>query len=303
MNLLIFVLAILLVISSISYQSLDRYRLGAILRTNWDRFMRVEATCQYNQAVEEEWRELKKTTNEEETPSTEPTKEAEKQEPKAAPETEDVSNRKLNFRFLVNPDYLEKYPQEAQAMLSVVKNLIQLLYAQHPFYQQMVQERPDVLDELFSELRQKQGAPPKINKAQRLFLLLPNDEKLQMLWYQLLKQNPLDPAVGVELGENSQCAQVSLLNYLNKGNSDSKTIRLYLAPRPILWAIFQNRENMQKVIEKRLELFREVSQEEKSAQMASAEFKAFSEPLLTQEGLKPILNYRVSKTDPHYYAE
>lgn len=304
MNILIFVLTVLLVISSISYQALERYRVGAVLRKSWDHYMRIDATCQFNKVVEEQYRTLRKKggksnpTQDTEAPAEEEGSQEDK--PKEPP-----GSSVINFRFLINPEYGEMFPEQTPLMLTVLKNLINLLYSKHPFYQQLLQERPNVLEELFNEIQHAQAQRPKkqrINKVNRINQIQPQDEKLQMLWNQLLRENPLDKSVMNLLWQNVEepCIQVSLLNYLS--NSPAPKVRVFLAPRALLYAIFQNQDAVMQIINKRMELYRALENKEKNAAEATEELKSFSDQFIGND-LQPILNYQVTKTNPSYYEE
>lgn len=303
MNLLIFVLAFLLALSSISYQSMHHYKTNALVRNVFDTYIRVEETCAFNELVEEEYRSLKRSQGKKLTQ-----KEKEQQEEKEG-------SSSINFRYLIDPSYPKDHPQETELVQEVLKRLIFFLYSDQPFFQEIILKRPSALEDLFGALQAANEALPekeRIKSDKRLNFLQLTDPVLQKLWEDLLIKNPLSLSTLQKMlgmseqevikSEADQCVKVSIADYLNLRKA--LKIRVYLAPRALLFALLHNEEDVQEVVKKRQELYLEVRRKNgKKPEEAKAEFEQFLQqfsPLMAQ---KLILDFSVSSTNPSDYEE
>lgn len=303
MNLLVFVLSFLMLIAAISYQGLAHYKNNALIRGIWDRIIRIEDPCAFNQTVEEEYRQLKgkrlsKTEQEAE----------EKKE-----ESETGGSSKINFRFLTDPSYPALYPKETEQMEALLKNLILLIYGDQPFFNELYQARPTIITDIIHSLRSlsEEMGDKKISKAENLSKIGLKDEGLEKLWYQLLRKNPVSAKVQqalfnltneeIQKAGDSLCFQTQLTNYLN--NSSKLQIRLYLAPRALLLALLNDPGLVNELIQKRKELYKEVSRKNNpmTIQEAENELKNLVSKAPSLAQFDAIINYRVSKTDPSTY--
>lgn len=303
MNLLIFIIALLLVMASISSQALDRYLVGAMARIRWDRYMRVENVCGFNRIVEKEFQSLKRANGKGSTPKR-------KEEIEAGIEPGIDASSTINFRYLVEEGSARNDAPEAAPMTELIKRLIALIFRSQPFYQKLLQERPNVVDELIGALRQANQQQPekqRIRQVGRLIQIPLEDPVLQEFWYQLLRTNPADRTLLPFLLQTSaedaldkeQCVEVSLTRYLNQANK--KRIRVYLAPRLLLLAIFQDEIAVAEVVKLRRELFREVKNKKKELKDASDEFERACQSFTPLGEIEPILNFQVTTTNPAYY--
>lgn len=307
MNLLLFVIAFLFALSSISYQSLLHYQTNALIRNVFDTYIRVEETCEYNQAVEKEYRALKSSHGKKLTKK----EKADDDEKKQGSE----SSSSINFRYLIDPSYPKDHPQETEMMEEVLKRLIFFLYGDQAFFQEIILKRPSALEDLFQALRVTNEAlseKSRVKSIERLNFLQLEDPILQKLWQDLLIKNPLSLSVlekmfGVSKekildNEVDQCIKVSLADYLNIRKP--LKLRVFLASRGILFALLQNEQDVQEVIKKRKELHREVLRKNpKPPAEATAEFEQFLEQFSALSSQKLILDFKVSTTNPSDYEE
>lgn len=304
MNLLLFVIAFLLALSSISYQSMLHYKTNALIRNVYDTYMRVEETCAFNKLVEKEYRSLKRAQGKKLT-----TKEEDNLEKKESPKGAST----INFRYLIDPSYPKDHPQETEMVLELLKRLIYFLYGDQPFFQEIILKRPSALEDLFQALQATNAALPEKDRIigeKSLSLLQLPDPLLQKLWEDLLIKNPLSLSVlqkmlGVSKetilkSEKKQCAKVSLADYLNR--RAVLKLRVFLAPRALLYALLQNENDVQEVVKKRKELHSEVLKTNgKKEEDATLEFEQFLEQFSPVMAQKLILDFSVNSTRPSSY--
>lgn len=303
MNLLLFVMAFLLVLSSISYQSMLHYKTNALVRNVFDTYIRVEEPCAFNQLVEKEYRSLKRSQGKKLTQA-----DKEKQEEKEG-------SSSINFRYLIDPSYPKEHPQETEMALDILKRLIFFLYNDQPFFQEIISKRPSALEDLFQALQAANEALPekdRIKSEKKFSFLRLTDPVLQKLWEDLLIENPLSLDVLQKMfgiseqiilqNEADQCVKVSLADYLNLRKA--LKLRVYLAPRALLYALLQNEEGVQEVIKKRKELYLEVRRKNgKNTEEATTEFEQFLEQFSSLMAQKLILDFSVTTTNPSDYEE
>lgn len=308
MNLLIFVLAFLLVLSAISYQSMLHYKTNALIGNVFDTYIRVEEPCEFNKAVEREYRSLKRSKGKK------LSKKDQEQEEDKLQGAESSST--INFRFLIDPSYPKDHPQETEMMEDTLKRLIFFLYGDQEFFKETILKRPSALEDLFSALRTANEAIPekdRVKSVERINVLHLTDPILQKLWEDLLRKNPLSISnlekmfditkAQVQENELDQCVKVSLADYLNARTP--LKLSVYLAPRAILFALLQNENDVQEIIKKRKELYLEVSRKNspKPTPEATTEFEQFLEQFSSLMSQKLILNLKVLTANPSDYEE
>jgi hypothetical protein len=306
MNLLLFVIAFLFALSSISYQSLLHYKTNALIRNVFDTYMRIEETCDYNKAVEKEYRSLKDSQGKKQTKKEKEDDDDKKQGPE--------SSSTINFRYLIDPSYPKEHPQETEMMEDALKQLIFFLYGDQAFFQEIILKRPSAPEDLFHALRAANEArteKTRVNSIVNLNLLQLEDPILQKLWEDLLIENPVSLSVYKKIygipkeklleNETDLCMKVSLAKYLNERKP--LKLRIYLAPTAILFALLQNEHDVQEVLKKRKELRREVVRKKnpKPIEEATAEFEQFLAQFSALTSQKLILDFKVSTTNPSRY--
>lgn len=310
MNLLLFVIAFLFALSSISYQALLHYKTNALIRNVFDTYIRVEETCAFNKIVEKQYIALKNSHGKKPPKEdSEPEQEQEKGDkpPKEAAE----GSSTINFRFLTDLSYPKDHPQETELMEGILKRLIFFLYGDQDFFQNIIRERPSALEDLFIALREANEALPekqRVKKVMRLNFLQLTDPKLQKLWEDLLIKNPLSLSVLEKMfgastetvlkNEADLCHKTSLAKYLN--NRKTRKLRVYLAPRALLFALLQNEQDVQSILKKRNELHREVSRKKtgKPLEAATLEFEQFLQQFSALSSQQLVLDFKVSTTNP-----
>lgn len=284
MNLLIYVTALLLSLSALSYQSLSRFQSNADKEKFWNRRLQVDSVCAYNERVREQYDEAKE--------KPEP-KNNEKEEPGKTLE----AFAKINFKFLINAKEENTSAEALLAFEEVAKRLIKILYGEQTFYRNLLQKNPDLLDQLFPALRQAQSDMKNpIGVVRNLMNLFLKDEDLRSLWYILCKKSALGPVANHALDpteKRTECTDTCFTDFL--GNKGSK-IRVFLANPALLFALYDEESLVRQIMEKRNELYKQAKKMENVDPLLSQDFK-------TQfQGRSPydeILDFTVSKSDPN----
>lgn len=303
MNLLLYIMVLLFVIASISYQALNHYRTGALLRSAWEYYMRIERGCDFNQQIESEYRMLRRSVGKngnEEAGNSEGIEAADRN-----------ASATINFRYLTKQQLADTHPNEAGFMVELIKRLIQFLYGHQSFYKEAVQENPALINDLISELRQVEGNLPPTEKVNRVSKLnrLPLTGATKEFWYQLLRNNPADVTVlalflqkkPTEINLQEECIQISLKDYLNEKNAIR--LRVYLAPYALLYAILQDEKAVFEVSEERKKIYREAKRSERDLSALSEQFKQFCLKYPEMQQFEPVLSFHVTATNPRDYEE
>lgn len=208
------------------------------------------------------------------------------------------------------------------------KKLIHSLYDGQPFYKKIIAKRPLLIDELIDaitkaiDLLPKEKLPKKTGDLANLVL---DDFELNQFLYQILRGVPTINGANPEQKEsegqfnlkqdvtsNENEEEVSpsadeyrspegfysVLDYVT-GKKNQK-IRVYLAPRSVLLAIFSDRTTVENIINERESLFQQALTSEKMDALSETfknQFERMKDPSIDGNSL----NFSVTKTNPKYY--
>lgn len=290
MNLLIYITALLLSLSALSYQSLQKFLNTSHSQKFWDKELKEENYCRFNDSVEQQYRILNKT------PSIQDEdygKEEDGEKKDLHPEASAV----MNFRYFLDEKTAQDNPNERALYIEVAKRLIDILYSDQPFYKAKLAMRPDLLDTFFAALLESNSGTKKIARVRKMKQLVINDPLLKEFYYAIIRPASLSrEAVQVlTLGEKKvECATTSFDDFLSDKNA--KKIRVFLAPPALLMTLFNDKNTVLSIIEMRRQLYKDIKTNKKSAEAGTQEFaSAFSGYSSYQE----ILDFSAGKTDPH----
>lgn len=284
MNLLIYVTALLLSLSALSYQSLSRFQSNADKEKFWNRRLRIDAVCAYNERVRDQYDDAK------EKPETKSNDNPDKDKP------QQEAYAKINMKFLISNLTEDATPETLTAYESVAKRLIRVLYGEQPFFKNLLNKNPNLLEQLFPALRKANSELKKpIGLVRNLSNIPLPDEDLKSLWYNLCKKAALGPTAMQALdpmgNKEDNCSDTCFTNFL--GVKGSK-IRVYLAKPALLFALYEEEGLVKQIIEKREELYKQ-AKNKSNLTMLSEDFKA------QFQGKSPyddILDFSVSTSDP-----
>lgn len=301
MNILPFVLAMLMLISIMTYAKLQVFLGNASLQMEYACSMKSQEIFQINLA------QLKLYQKKERGTDKNSKKDHEKEE--ALGESGRVEAQStLNFRAFIDKTAREKSPDHFQAQYAIIKRLIEQLYYHQPFFIQAQQMRGDIVDQLLEAMMEKSQEPQyqdKITQVKHLANIDLENPELQNILIEMLKGYNQAAEI-LTCGSKSKRAKKiihtypSLQDFLNV--QKAQPLRLWLAPKEILLAIFDDESFVESMMKSRMEIYRKLkkfqNQELKlQRQVASQDFKALflgKIPPNTEQ----LLNFQATTTAP-----
>lgn len=313
MNVLIFVMTMLMLLTLMTYARIDSYRSSQAYQIIFKHFMQEDERGYINKGADKGYEDIK--VNEKK----EPTEEKKKNN------KVDASPR-ISISLLLDPKRNEKEKEWGQSKI-LLGNLMRTLYSKQPFYLKLEAEHPGFVDDLIQAITQAIDELPKEKKPKKpmdLGNLRLSDPKLDRVLYKMLngalllnvvtdeqKNAIANDAAEVEVETNvdddssdadeykSPEGYYSLLDYLTE--RPSKQVRIYLAPRNVLLSIFSDSEaTVNAIIRERESLYRQV--------MAGSDPEQLSESFKNQFLKSKVsaieddtLNFTVNKTSPKKY--
>lgn len=211
-----------------------------------------------------------------------------------------IGTSKFSWSVLLDRDERDKDPQKLKQVIELTKKLIYNLFSDQKVFTNMMEANPDILDRLFSSLInavEKLPGDRKIKKIIELSSLDLQNEELNLLLYELIKENPHKTSLKENKQVKTNKDSYSLLDQLT---TEAKPTRLFLASRALLTSIFNQDSGLaDQVILKRQTLYNQVKGGMDIPE-ANAEFEAFIKSIFPYINPK-LFNYSVSKTDPKKY--
>lgn len=329
MNVLIYVMTMLMLLSALTYAKIDIFRSTASLQVGFINYMETLERKPINDMAYTWYRNLIVNVEPNVLKSDAP-KPSQKKPVKEKSLVK--ANSRLSFYLLLNEKKRTENAVAYRETIELTKHLIALLYSQETFYKDVAAERPNFVTEMLEEISNaasKLGKNQKITKATRLSKLEFNDKKLQYVFYLMLHglpkpaPKPVDPSAAntsseLQPGEkpeldtqddpvaaqesqeeHAEVGYVSLLDYITV-RPYIKT-RVYLASRALLKAIYEDDKIVDEVIEMRNELYRRVREKPIEKVGASAEFMQAFQLKGQAQSYPAILDFSVSNVDPRNY--
>lgn len=297
-----------------TYAKMEIFRNFTLLESQFTNYMEETERSSINQTAEKWYRTVKASTK------------------GGTQKTPSQSSSRLSFAVFTDSKLqnTKEYPQ----IRHLAKKLIHILYQGSPFYQKMMQTRPDFVDNVLNRLilADKLQDKQKIVFARDLANLKLGDAVLDDVFYKMLKgtqktsdtskaassakQNLVqmefqlpetqaedeDEAPDANLKEEhiSPAGYYSLLDYITLDKKHLK-VRVFLASRPLLLAIFDDPQAVDQVIEYRRQLYQELMRGGRPAAEATALFKNQFAARADKNIDDTILDFGVSKTNPKNY--
>jgi hypothetical protein len=303
-----------------TYARLESYRSSQIFQIVFNHYMEEDERGFLNLGADKIYATTTATTKGETKPK-EPKEETKKPKSDASP--------RVSLADLTNPDERNKKQKEWQQSVALLKNLIKTLYGDQPFYEKMMKERPSFLDELISSLTHTIDSIPKKNqptKVEELANIKLPDEQLNSVFYKMLHgapykyaaedqkgkqvQQPVEEVVAEDSSKDAAQIQddfedykspkgyVSLLDFITL--KSHKKVRVYLAPREVLMAIFNNNDTVDSILNERKALYRQAMRDADTSELEKTfqgSFESKRDPSIDPE----MLDFSVTKTNPKDY--
>lgn len=312
MNVLIFVISLLMMLALLTYGRLDMYRNFSITQLEFERYMVEDQRKAINKGAEQWYQWTTVSTKNGKNTSRAPSD----------------STPKLNITTLLDTDKRNQDPALAAIQKELLKRLIYHIYGDQGSFKKAVDKNPQVIDDLIQAI---ELAGDQLAKEDKVFKSTDILEKLdlhnpslQEFYYRLLKGYRLpakqrDANTGKSPPTNSeemilnnnedqadgsyeeyipQDKKISLLNYVTLNPKKIK-LRVYLAPKPLLFAIFGDSQTVDEVQQTRLNLYHQMMSQE-DAKNLTEEFKQKFKSR-TKDVPEKMLDFTVTSSDPRYY--
>jgi hypothetical protein len=272
----------------------------------------------YNESQEKLFEKSKSKKNEEQEGKVEDTKQ--KVEPKSDQKIDKdafkndnkktEADRYINLVFLYDKTQRESHKEWYDTAYALTRNMIFQLYRNKYFFQEMEEKNPGFVDQLLRTISDKaeQQTQLKIKKPKDLANLNLENEELQDILAKMLRgsENTVEIIRECQKIHDERVVQAleqqgfpSLANY-TMANKNLRPIRLYLAPAPLLMAIYEDERDVDAIMKYRTKLYKEVSVKDgKSNDQASAEFKRLFQNKIPAKYDPTFFDYTVTKTNPN----
>lgn len=299
MNILLFTTTLLIAMIMLTYAKLDIYRNFNVLESQFKKYMEITERSSINQAAVHWYKKVN----------------VSKRGGGDAQKAQGSS--RLTFAYFIDKT-LQSHKEAAQYR-HLAKKLIRTLYHKSPFYQELMHVRPHFVDELLTSLQVADLLPKekKLRYAKDLANLKLRDEVLDDAFYKMLKGTaeaekskqefhfPEDrseeedevPDVGLKEEYRSPAGYFSLLDYITLQKNTK--VRVFLASKPLLLAIFENPETVDLVLATRQQLYQSVLKGRTTKEASELFKKQFGS--IADRALPDILDFSVTKTNPKNY--
>lgn len=320
MNILLYVITLLLVLSAMTYAKWSNFESSIGLQKSFMQYVgSVEQNGSYNNA--ENWyHRIKVRKN----------KQTEKKESDTIDKNTSIG--RLSFHLLLKKSDREKFSNEHQQIRLLTKRLMNVLYGDKSFFIEMATKRPNFLDEILDEI---QNASDRFTEKEQIkeVTALSNlefvDRDLHHTFYLMMKGLPhiknrethaIQEGNPVDVDDEEDHAAESKES-TSKGGYVSLTdmisvkpvfkIRVFLASKPLLLAIYADPTSAENVIEKREDVYRQLRRFGADGNASSKEYETLKASLAKEfeneasrgmiEEFRPLLDFTVSKTNPNKY--
>lgn len=309
MNVLLFVTTMLIVLSLMTYVRIESYRYSSGLKSQFERYMQTIERHYINQTASK-WYDTTIAN----------TRGAKPNDPKQ----KSKASSRLSLAFLIDQEQNNDSSKAQAQTLQWAKNLLEVLYGQSHFYQEAKQKDPALNDRLFDAIiKAVRELDPDLrpkNTADLTTLALA-DPGLENVFYLMMKGCPsLEEAAATEVqavvpqfltdadvDENDDAEEAleyrdaksysSLLNYITLNKASG--LRIYLASKPVLTAVFGDPHIADNIISARTQLYSSIIQglapDEATKQFQNMFHSAY------HGSDSSLLDFKVTKTNPSKY--
>ena len=272
MQILLFVMTMLLLLSAITYAKMDSYRSMVLFRNGFEAYSEARTNKFERDFYEFQYDKNKMT--------------------KTGPH--DQNNKAEGISYISLAPLLNG--EDSQFTEQLLKDLIIHLYEKQTFYQELLKLRPELPSEIVGGLvngvKERGKSFKKIEELANIDL---NDPILSEAFYKMLKGFTL-PSKGSK--ETNESGYPSLTCYLSaKGSSK---IRAYLAPRALLDILFNDPHTVNELMQLRVKIYQDLIAEritkiEEGNALFAETFSNKLNPQIPQDKV----DFSVSKTNPN----
>lgn len=311
MNILLFVMSLLMMLALLTYGRLDMYRSFVVTQGEFERHMTDGERNAINHGAQQ-WYDWTTLTTKNGSPK------------KSAPK--DASPR-LNLYYLFQPEIQQSRPELESATKELLKKLIYIVFGEQKNFKDALDKNHHLVDELIHAMAAAGSRltleKKPIKTTDGLENLELNNPVLQDIYYWMLKgyhrpkpseesstvqkqvldiseetgdrEEPTDNQAEEHLHEEGT---VSLLDFITVSASKTK-IRVFLAPRAILLAIFGDPHTVDEILQNRHEMYLQARNEKDNASLSDQFKQKFASRSINIP--ESMLDFSVTATDPRAY--
>ena len=189
---------------------------------------------------------------------------------------------KLDISLLLDFEKRQKHPERFNEEYILLSRLMHVLYADEPFFQKL---HPNWIQEIVDRIiRKSDTLPPdqKITQIKQLANLDLENERMQETLVNMLKGGDY----------------LSLFGSISTTKTALPPIRVYLASQALLEAIYQDKNFVDQILDKRNQLYSLVSSNRMSAHDATKEFRGLFSGRQSADISGEFLDFAVNKSRP-----
>ena len=167
--------------------------------------------------------------------------------------------RELNIYPLIDPEEYTKSPEKSQALFRIVERFLNKQFEKAPLFQSLIERDSQLISHLFEAVREKFSSM-EFNVGgkmgwKELSLIKLDDERLQLLFYELLKGEKISPNKLDKVFQRGD--YIPIMNALSVDKS-GKATRLFTASPTLLEALIPDPKDLPPLLEKRREIRRQL---------------------------------------------
>jgi hypothetical protein len=274
MNILPLILALVLMLSVLTVEKLEKVKNQTIVQKEYQAFLEMSERQVFNKRQEKLF------------------------------DKSDKDIKQLSFRFFVDKKARDRDENITKQYRLLNLELMKVLYGEATFFKNLEQKRPNFLEELLTAIEQASEKAPKgsIKRIRDIARLDLDDSELQKAFYHMLKGTTTRKKMQEIMKDKDvylnakEKGYVSLFDFINYDGADATpTIDVQHAPREILKAVFISDDVVDAIIAKRQELAE--SGENGATDAFQNEFLDKRRPGLDDK----LLNFKITKGDKKVY--
>lgn len=296
MNLILFVLSLILILATMTYSRFESFTKGQVQAENWREILMEAQRDRYNQ-------HQKKCRP----PTPKKEKRAVEEKPKKSQEAKKSiapGSGQISLAWLLDKKFRESKPEANKEMTELIHDLLVQQWGQQPFYKRLAKDHPHfvraLLNDIIATADQVKDVKKGVKNLDQLIMMDWNDLELKTAFGRMLQEGLVynkkfkrqdgHPDVTYDSPQGFQ----SLRDFFTSRHFDK--IRVWLAPRGLLLAIFRDPALVEEVVQMRQELYSEARKEGTDKEALS---KQFEEAFSSKTVYKEVLDWHVTTTKVH----
>lgn len=272
MHILLFVVSMIMVLSIMTYSKLLSFREHAMQRYELYRDMDQLEAGYLNTFQQRAFHECDKS-------SSLPNKKKDPKGDSEAPLTK--LDRKFDLSYLLFYQKRKANPLKSEASLRIFKRLIEGIYKEDPYFKKITERisLDDFLEEVIIKLDQESTISEKKIKD-----LSFSSSDYNTLWTMIL---------------DSSLGYPSILDFIKVGKLNSyKNMSVYLARSELLHALYQDKNTVERLMIKRMEIYRDLKNKRVEKKIAEEDLRLSFGQIELEENVIDLIDFGVSTTKP-----